>query len=161
MGKRKSSSKPMAKKGPGKIGQSFDCVYCATDKSVNMTFSKPNNRWHLLCGACDATWDMDCGPGQKLEPIDVAIRWIDAAEEVRQEEEKARQAQAARRTTQKKTTATTRTRSASPDRNRTQRGRSRSEEREREREAAQRLQRDFDDDDDDDDDAEGEDDDAY
>ncbi|RKP36010.1 hypothetical protein BJ085DRAFT_8302, partial [Dimargaris cristalligena] len=77
MGKRKSSSKPQARRVV-KLDTVFDCLFCNHEKSVVVKMEKDSNIGHVSCTVCPASYQ---SPINTLsDPIDVYSDWIDACE---------------------------------------------------------------------------------
>ncbi|ORY78248.1 hypothetical protein BCR37DRAFT_394742 [Protomyces lactucae-debilis] len=84
MGKRKSSSKPQAKKTAGKLATTFDCLFCNHEKSVIVDIDKKGLIGSLKCKVCGQSHQ--CRTDALSAPIDVFSDWVDACDAVAQQD---------------------------------------------------------------------------
>ncbi|OWZ46900.1 hypothetical protein C343_01295 [Cryptococcus neoformans C23] len=84
MGKRKAAKKPVAKKKAEPLSSVFKCLFCNHDKAVNVKLDKATMFGHLHCKVCGQKYST---PINNLSAaVDVYCDWVDACEEVRQQQ---------------------------------------------------------------------------
>ncbi|KAK0552526.1 hypothetical protein OC846_002776 [Tilletia horrida] len=86
MGKRKKSTR---KPGAGKkklepLQTNFNCLFCNGIKAILCKIDKDNRIGSLSCKLCGTKWQ--CGIQPLDEAIDIYSYWIDACEEVAEEQ---------------------------------------------------------------------------
>lgn len=82
MGKRKSSSKPQAKKKRDPLPTTFTCLFCNHEKSVDVKLDKKLGIGQLECKVCGQRFQ--CGINYLSAAVDVYGEWVDAADAVAQ-----------------------------------------------------------------------------
>ena len=83
MGRRKAASKPQ-KKQAQKLATMFSCVFCNQENVVSCKLNMEDKRGSLSCSSCSVNWQ--CPITKLSEPIDVYSEWIDACDQVQQDE---------------------------------------------------------------------------
>jgi len=83
MGKRKKSSKPLAKKAKHKLPTVFQCLFCNHENSVNVKIDKKANLGTLQCKVCGQSYQTTTN--YLSAPVDVYYDWVDACDAVEKE----------------------------------------------------------------------------
>jgi len=83
MGKRKKSSKPLAKKKQDPLPTIFQCLFCNHEKSVTVKIDKKQNIGSLQCKVCGQTYQTTTN--YLSAPVDVYYDWVDACDAVEKE----------------------------------------------------------------------------
>ncbi|SPC61133.1 related to ELF1  len=87
MGKRKSSSKkPGGAKEPAPLDTVFTCLFCNHEKAVSCKIDDKARIGYLSCKVCGQKFSADTSPLD--QPIDVYSLWIDACEDVANEQDR-------------------------------------------------------------------------
>ncbi|KAG9542955.1 hypothetical protein KCU98_g12925, partial [Aureobasidium melanogenum] len=80
MGKRKSASKPEAKKKREALATTFQCLFCNHENSVTVKIDKKASTGELSCKVCGQTFQTVIN--YLSAPIDVYSDWVDACDSV-------------------------------------------------------------------------------
>ncbi|KAJ9623399.1 hypothetical protein H2203_005658 [Taxawa tesnikishii (nom. ined.)] len=80
MGKRKSSSKPQAKKKREGLSSTFQCLFCNHESSVTVKLDKKAGTGDLACKVCGQTFQT--GINYLSAAVDVYSDWVDACDAV-------------------------------------------------------------------------------
>ncbi|KAF2142913.1 uncharacterized protein K452DRAFT_248519 [Aplosporella prunicola CBS 121167] len=85
MGKRKAAKKPQGPKKSDPLPTTFQCLFCNHENAVSVKMEKKIGIATLSCKVCSQSFQAKINP--LLAPIDVYYEWLDACEEVAQNQQ--------------------------------------------------------------------------